>query len=64
MPAQVKEPKSLKGTVALWPVDDEEVEIAISEALALMPKNTCTEDKGTFVRERLYAWGFRVMRAG
>lgn len=52
----------VEGSLVAWHVDDEDVEIAISEALALMPNKTPMEEKGRFVRERLYAWGFRIMR--
>lgn len=44
----------------LSPVDDEDVEVAISEVLALMPRGTCIEDQGTFVRKELYKWGYRI----
>lgn len=44
------------------PVEDEDVDIAIAEALALMPNRTCVEDKGTFVREALLKSGYIIMR--
>ena len=46
----------------LSPLDYEDIDVAISEVLALMPKDTCSEDKGSFVREMLYKWGYRIMR--
>ena len=62
-------PKSTNGVVVhqadsaiLSPLDDEDVDVAISEILALMPRNTATEDKGTFVRQKLYQWGLRIVR--
>jgi hypothetical protein len=46
----------------LSPVDDEDVEVAISEVLALMPRGTCIEDQGAFVRKELYKCGYRIVR--
>jgi hypothetical protein len=59
-----KEPKASnqRRPPRLYPVEHEEIDVSVSEVLALMPKNTCIEDKGTFVREKLYEYGYRIMK--
>lgn len=42
-------------------VDDLDVEIAIAEAIQLLPPRTCYEDKGTPVLAYLKKMGWKVM---
>jgi hypothetical protein len=42
--------------------DEFEVDVAIAEALALLPRDTCYEDKGTAIREILRKNGYQIVR--
>jgi hypothetical protein len=43
-------------------IDETEVDVAIAEAIAVIPRNTCMEDKGAEIRKALSAMGYQIVK--